>query len=211
MKYDQFRSEVSAYPVIDTGMLKLKYDYKQSLKVQLKRWHKSGEIVRVRKNLYLLKAEDRKINPSRLFLASKIYSPSYVSMEFALSFYGIIPEKVTDITAITTKKTAIFRTPLGVFSYKHVKPYCFNGFIERKDESGLPFFIALAEKAIIDFLYLNLSRFQEDYEKVLQESFRVQNIGMLKKTRLEKFAKLFNNKKLMKVVRSLIVLQKDNL
>lgn len=88
-----------------------------------------------------------------MFIAKEIYSPSYVSLEYALSIYGLIPERVVDVTSVTTKKPIEFKNKLGVFIYQHIKENCFTGFIEKEDENGLVYFIATPEKAVADFLY----------------------------------------------------------
>jgi len=118
----------------------------QTMLNQLYRWQKKRLIIQLKRGVYLLNENDRKIKPSRIFIASQLYSPSYISMEYALSFYGLIPERVADITSITTKKTTKFKNELGNFVYQHIKPETFRGFKSVKDESGYTFFIAEKEK-----------------------------------------------------------------
>ncbi len=72
---------------------------------------------------------DTPLNEETLFLiANKLYAPSYVSFEMALSYYGLIPEGVYAITSATSKKTATFQTPIGKFSYRTLKPQLFFGY-----------------------------------------------------------------------------------
>lgn len=207
MQYDSFRSNVKNLPLISREFLRLIASEEKGFGVQMKRWQDSGKVIRLRKGLYILNEDDRKINPSRFFIAKELYSPSYVSMEYALFYYGFIPERVTDITSITSKKTAVFQNAFGKFIYQHLKPECFNGFIESEDEAGLKYFIATPEKAVIDFLYLNQQRFDKDYSDVLAESFRFQNTGTLNSQMLMKYAELFNSKKLKRIVEALITLK----
>ena len=110
-----------------------------------------------------------------MIFATKIYQPSYISMETALSFYGIIPEAVFTTTSVTTRKTKEFKTPMGNFSYQKIKKEAFGGF-ETKNENGISYKLALPEKALIDFFYLNKNildgsqeqfksyRFDEDFD-----------------------------------------------
>ena len=209
MKFDDFRKKTGKFPLINVQTLKLEDIFSHSLRVQLLRWQKRKKIIALRKNLYILNSEDRRINPSRLYISNQIYSPSYVSLEYALSIYGLIPEKVTDVTCITTKKTAEFENDLGRFVYQHIKVSCFAGFVEQKDEAHLPYFIAVPEKAVVDFIYLNLNRFQKNYGEVLTESFRFQSLESLKRSKLLYYAKLFKTRKLLAVIKELTSLLKE--
>ena len=168
-------------------------------------WQKKGLILRLRKGLYTLNEEDRKIHPSRLFLANQIYSPSYVSCEYALGYYALIPEKVEDVTSVTTKKTASFRNPFGLFRYQHLKPSLFFGYRKIEDENNFPAFVAKPEKAVLDFLYLNLSQFKNEFPDIFEHSYRFQNTSLLKKGRLREMAKAYKNEKFSRVVTNFIV------
>jgi predicted transcriptional regulator of viral defense system len=120
-------------------------------------WQNKGYLQKIRNNWYCF--TDRSYRETDLFLiANKIYSPSYVSLESALSYYQFIPEGVFRITSISTIKTNHFDTPIGYFDYRNVKPALFFGYrLIRQRESPLPAWYKMAtpEKAVIDFLYLN--------------------------------------------------------
>ncbi len=66
----------------------------------------------VRRGLYVAIAPDTP-RPESFLLANHVYGPSYVSMDSALSFYGMIPERVYEISSATTKTSRQFRTPAG--------------------------------------------------------------------------------------------------
>jgi len=167
---------------------------------QLDRWRKQGLLLQLRRGLYIFGKVERKIEPSRLYLAGQLYQPSYVSLEYALSRYGLIPERVADVTSVTTKKTAGFANDLGSFTYQTVKPAAFRGFIAQKDEAGLPYFIAEPEKAVADFVYLNRHKIAAGAEEeTLLESFRFQNLGSLKKKKMTDYFRLFNMRKMTDV------------
>ena len=204
MKYEEFRTLVSKFPIIDNNTLKLSGAFSQSNSMQVTRWLKKGYIKKLRKGLYVLREEDRKVNPSRMFIGCELYKPSYISLEYALGYYGLIPERVTDITCVTAKKTNQFDNFFGKFVYQHVKKYCFTGFVENKDESNLPFFIAKPEKAVIDFIYLNLGKLKAEDPAQLIESYRFQNLGNLDKELLKHFSSLFKTKKLAAIVNGLV-------
>jgi len=202
MKYKEFKDRIQKYPVFSTSQLGVFTDNEQVLRNQLALWHKQGLVLRLKKGLYVLNKEDRKINLSRPFIANQLISPSYLSTEYALSFYGLIPEKVEDVTSVTTKKTSTFQNDFGTFRYQHIDVDCFVGFRETRDESGYPFFIAEPEKAIVDFLYLNLSDFSGAHPDIFRESYRFQNLSELESRKIKMFAEVFGNKKLLRVVRS---------
>ncbi len=201
MRYEELRKKVKGVPLISSQYLKLVADESQSFKNQVSRWVKTGKLLRLRQGLYILNEEDRKINPSRLYISKELYSPSYVSMEYALAFYGLIPERVADITCISSKKTAVFQNFLGRFVYQHVPERCFTGFREMKDDSGLAYYLAVAEKAVVDFLYLNLHLFKDEFKLRASESFRLQNLETLDQRNLLRYAELFESHKLRRVVK----------
>lgn len=199
MNYIQFKNRVQNLPlIISRDVVRLERN-SQIIRNQFNRWQAKGLIVRLKRGVYLLNKDDRKVNPSRNFIANQLHGPSYVSLEYALNFYGLIPERVSDVTSVTTKKTMRFKNDLGVFVYQHIKPDAFRGFKKIEDESGLSFFAAEPEKAVVDFLYLNLKKFLTDALEVFESSYRFQNTDSLKKSKIIEFAKLFHNKRLVKV------------
>lgn len=206
MRYSEFKNRCQDLPLIQTRDI-FRFDTqsggKQTVFNQLNRWQERKWVVKLKRGLYLLNPNDRKIHPSRSFLANQLYSPSYISLEYALNFYGLIPEKVVDITSVTTKKTNIFKNEEGSFIYQHIKKEAYAGFRSLTDEEGLTFFMAHPEKAMVDFLYLNLSRFDSDAQNVFKESFRFQNMEILRNDKLLEYTKLFHNKKLTRLVHSL--------
>ena len=200
MKYKEFKHKIRNFPIFSSSQISSLTSNAQVLKNQLTLWQKQGLVLRLKRGLYILNEEDRKITPSRTFIANQLVSPSYVSTEYALFFYGLIPEKVEDITSVTTKKTTLIRNSFGIFRYQHLDTDCFMGFEQIEEKGSLYFFIATPEKAIVDFLYLNLSNFKVGDQDIFRLSYRIQNTSALSKRRLKDFAKAFNSQKLIKVV-----------
>lgn len=204
MKYLEFKNAVRNFPIISLTHI-FNIDRKtQTLKVQLRGWQKKGLVIKLKRGLYILNENDRKIEPSRIFLANALYSPSYVSTTYAFGFYDLIPEKVIDVTSITTKKTAKFTNIFGTFIYQHLKTNLFFGFKEIKDENGFPVLIAEPEKAILDFIYLNLKDFKDKETDVFSLSYRFQNLNILRKKRLMDFAERFQSKEIFDVAKNLL-------
>jgi len=119
---------------------------------RLTEWQAKGNIRKVIRGYYVLSAAP--ITEHSLFaIASKIYAPSYVSLESALAEYRLIPETAYGVTSVTTRKTASCATPLARFSYRTIKPSFFRGYRILRT-AGFPVLIASPEKAVFDFLYL---------------------------------------------------------
>ncbi len=79
-----------------------------------------GELIRLKKGLYILGKDYQTTSPDAISLANILYAPSYVSFDYALSYYGLIPERVYEITSATMRMKKEFDTPLGRFTYKPV-------------------------------------------------------------------------------------------
>lgn len=149
----------------------------------LHRYAKKGFIIRLKRNLYALPD----LFPPEPFIANKMVHPSYVSLEFALSYHHIIPETVYEITSVTTKSTRCIETFGKIFSYRNIKKNTFTGYIVAK-EKGLSFLIAEAEKAFVDFCYFKIwDRSPLDFR------FHKEKLNWEK---VVHYAKLFHNPKL---------------
>lgn len=124
---DTFRKSFYQHAVITLPEIKKRLP--NCDKKALVRWQKKGYLKKIRNGYYLLASPDLKLDePLCYLIANTIYSPSYVSMESALSHYNLIPEGVFRITAVTTKKTTVFDTPVGYFQYQHLQPKLFFGY-----------------------------------------------------------------------------------
>lgn len=116
------------------------------------RWCKQGLLVRLRRGWFAF-PELLKVPDFARYIAGRIYKPSYISLQTALSFYEMIPEAVTDITSVSTLKTANFTNRFGTYSYRSIKPELFFGFELKKMPDGRAILFATPEKALLDFLY----------------------------------------------------------
>ena len=168
----------------------------QVLRNQLNRWQDKKLLLKLRRGAYVFMTEAR---PDRSWIANKLYEPSYLSLEYALDFYDLIPDRVADVTSLTTLKTMRFENKLGHFIYRHVNPRVFRGFRQMGD-AKLLFFMAEPEKAVVDFLYFKLPVFKKGTAQILKESFRFQNYENLDPGKLKRWADLFENAKLTRVI-----------
>jgi len=164
--FNTFISEFRNVPIITTTDIQKVFPKLAQDSTHL--WNKKKYLLRIGKGIYFNSYFFKEtLNQEMLFLiANKAYSPSYVSLESALNYYGLIPEAVINITSISTKKTKIVKHDLGLFLYKSIKPSLMFGYELIKKDTFF-YKIATVEKAVIDFLYLNpnLNSF-EDFEGV---------------------------------------------
>ena len=116
-------------------------------------WVRKGYLIRLRQGYYAF-PEYKESTDFTLCCANIIYKPSYISLHTALSFYGIIPEAVPEITSVTTLKTITFSNDFGEYSYKNIRPELMFGYDLRDMEGGRRIMFATPEKALIDLLYL---------------------------------------------------------
>lgn len=153
------------------------------------RYTKQGLLKRVKRGIYTL----YDTNVPDLYLANKLYEPSYVSLEFALSYHQVIPETVYEITSVTTKATRRFNVLGKVFTYRKIKKQAFTGYSVNQ-QRGLAFLIAEPEKAFVDLTYLRIIS-----NKKLISRFNKEKINQTKALR---YAKLFNNNKLISIIKT---------
>lgn len=187
MKFDNFLKHFSENAVIDSASFALLDEKLTDIRRQVSGWLKKGYLIQLKKGIYVLGDTFRKITPSPEFIANYLVTPSYLSREYALGYYDLIPERVTVYTSITTKKTQIFTNALGRFDYSSVKESLFFGFAKSAKDNQ-DFLIALPEKAILDFFYLREDAKGEGGEF---EAFRFQNLDIIRKARLREFSQVY--------------------
>lgn len=153
----------------------------------LYRYTKRGLLTRCKRGLY---AFSHAALPDP-YLANRLYEPSYVSLEFALSYHRVIPETVYAVTSVTTKSTRSFVVSGKRFIFQRIKKQAFTGYAVRRQQ-GLSFLIAEPEKAYVDLLYLRLRRRQKPLRR-----FRKEKLDRHKAVR---YAKLFENPRLTSMV-----------
>ena len=160
-------------------------------------------IIRIKKGLYIFGATYRKRPYSREILANLLYGPSCVSLEYALHYHGLIPERVETITSVTPKRPQQFFTPVGSFTYNKVPMAGFSIGMQRVElQDGCAFLMATAEKALADMLRckhgLSLSTQKECY-KFLTDELRIDEteLGQLHLSLLKDIAQAYKSRKIM--------------
>lgn len=169
------------------------------VRLQLARWVKSGKIIKIGKGLYTLAPIYRKVKPEPFCISANLKSHSYVSLQSALSWYGIIPEFVPAVTAVTTSRPQIIETPLGRFEYHYISKSFFWGYRQVQLSDNQTAFIAQPEKALLDLVYLTPGGEKMEF----LEELRLQNLEKLDKNVLREFANKSQKPKLQRAAKNI--------
>jgi len=164
----------------------------------IQRLLRKGDLIRVKKGIYVFGADYARRPYSLEVLANKIYGPSYISAEYALSFWGLIPEGVAEVTSMTTKKNKLFETPVGRFSYTYINPSKYPiGVTYIQLFENIRALIATPEKALVDFLVKRNEKPESvaELKKILLEDFRIgsEALKAFNLTLLKEIAAVFNS------------------
>ena len=138
---------------------------------------KNKHIIRIKKGLYIWGDDLRKGAYLKEVLSNLIYGPSYISLEYALSHHGLIPERVHTVTAVTIQKNKHYETLVGNFEYRHTHANSYPWGVQRVvNEVGEAYLIAGPEKALLDYIALVVRQWGEediDYQEFLFEDLRM--------------------------------------
>ena len=157
----------------------------------LHRYKKRGVLVCLKKGLYALEAKI----PGEFEIANRVYAPSYISFEYAMSFYKIIPQTVYTVSSATTKPTREYTVLDVVYRYNKIKKELFFGYRPLSRDNTL-ILIATPEKALVDYLYFVSLKKKEINERM--------NIGTLNKKKIFSYADKFEREALIKIVKKVL-------
>jgi len=161
----------------DYGLLTSTLSSYSGVRQKINELLKSGVIIRVKKGLYVFGPQYNHAPICKEALANLIYGPSCISMEYALSFHGLIPERVETITSVTPKRDKEFETPLGQFSYRYLTAEKYPHGIELVEiDKQHSIFMASPEKALCDYLTLHKVRNigkKDDVREFLESDLRI--------------------------------------
>jgi predicted transcriptional regulator of viral defense system len=167
MNYIQFQNTFIQFGIFSVKQIELYYPGFNT--DNLLYWQKKKYINRLRNSLYCF-ADFLAIPDSDLLIANMVYTPSYISQQQALSFYGLIPEFIIDSTSITTKKTMNMMIDGRTFKYYSVKESLFFGYVYKElliNNLKRNVLMADREKALLDFLYIfNFNKNEQDLEQL---------------------------------------------
>ena len=162
---------------------------------------RKGAIIRVKKGLYVFGDDFRRGPIVRELLANLIYGPSYLSLEYALAYHGLIPERVETLTSVTCGRSRSFATPIGLFTYHRIPMSAFGPGMDRAQlDDGRSFLIATPETALCDTIVKDRGagvRTQSELRGYLLDSLRLDPAGLrrLDPNRLEEIAERYRSRK----------------
>ena len=199
MKMGQLMELVSREPVFSSSLL-LSGDVSLSqVRLQLSRWVNAGRVVQLRRGIYQLASPLRKIEAHPFLVANRMQHGSYVSMQSALGYYGIIPEYVPVVTSVGPGRPEKVHNPMGLFQYNHLSGSLLYGYTQVEVSPRQFAFVATPEKALLDLIYLTPGA---DFPDYLQE-LRLQNPQALDLSLIEKLARRSEKAKLIRAVKHL--------
>ncbi|HDZ59822.1 MAG TPA: hypothetical protein ENH44_03435 [Actinobacteria bacterium] len=168
------------------------------VRLQLSRWVKAGRLIQLRRGLYALAPAWRKVEPHPFLVANKLQRGSYVSLQSALAFHGLIPEQVQVVTSVGPGRPEILRNALGTFQFRHLATGMLFGYSQLEVASGQFAFIASVEKALLDLAHLTPGADSPDYLREL----RLQSDGALDMRRLRELAERSGRPKLLRTAQA---------
>jgi hypothetical protein len=152
-----FRATIREYaeaPIPRHLILELLSDY-QRPNDKISELLKSGELVSIKRGLYIVGSKTDLPLPEPFLIANHLRGPSYVSLESALSYWNMIPERTYEISSVTVKTSKLYRTPVGRFSYRQLAlPYFSYGIKSIQYSPKQSMLIASREKALCDKIIL---------------------------------------------------------
>jgi hypothetical protein len=171
---------VGDQPVFETGFLLAGDVDPADVRRQLSRWVAGGQIVQLRRGLYALAPPYRKTEPHPYLVANRLVRGSYVSLQSALAYHGLIPEHVPVTTSVTTGRPQNRENAFGAFEYHHCPPERLAGYVVEPLGGGQEALVATPAKALADLIRLVPGADSIEYLSEL----RLTNLGALVPTLL---------------------------
>jgi len=199
MEFNSLLQLIGDEPIFDSSILLAGNVDPKLIRIQLSRWVKAGKIYQLRRGLYSIAPPYQRIQPHPFLIANHLQKASYISLQSALSFYGLIPEVVNITTSVSTGRPELLDTPLGRFEFRHIKTELLTGY-QMIELSGQHALVARPEKALLDLIYLQPGGDSNVYLKEL----RLQNTEKLDKDLLRKQVQKFNTPKLENAVKEIL-------
>ena len=201
MEFDTLLKLVGDEPIFNSSILLAGNVDPKLIRIQLSRWVKAGKIYQLRRGLYSIAPPYQRRQPHPFLVANHLQKASYVSLQSALSFYGLIPEVVNITTSVSTGRPEHLETPLGTYEFRHIKTELLIGY-QMTELGGQSALVATPEKALLDLIYLQPGGNSTAYLKEL----RLQNTEKLDRDFLRKQADKFSTPKLQKAVKGILQL-----
>lgn len=205
MGFEELLQIVGDAPLFETGLLLAGAVDPANVRRQLSRWTAAGKLLQLRRGLYTLAPPYQKTAPHPFLVANYLVQPSYVSLQAALAHAGLIPEYAAEVTSVTTGRPAQVETPLGRYTFRHVKASRFYGYRRLDVGGGQRAFVARPEKALLDQVYLQPEGETLSYLRGL----RLQNLARLNLDVLHRLAARAESPKLERAAANVATLMAE--
>lgn len=169
----------------------------------ISRMVKAGELIRLKNGFFLIAEKIKEFPAPYEQIANLLYGPSYISFEWALSYYKMIPEGVYVVTSASASKSKLFNTPIGAFDYTHLSHHRYAIGIDQKENASGRFLIATPEKALVDLVHLKSKQLAgKDLLADLIEARRIdeEHLKNLDKKHLLEIADNYRSKTVMNLI-----------
>jgi len=205
MRFEQFAKQTRTLGVFDSSLVLPFYDSLQQAQRQLSDWTRAGKLVQLRRGVYAFPPPYEGEQPLSYVVANRLVRPSYISLQSALSYYGLIPEHVASMTSVTTGRPMTLSNQFGRFLYRHIKTDFFFGFRDWLVSKTQSAFIASPEKAMLDLIYLTAGGDDKAYIQAL----RLQNLDIVAPERLRQLVERANQPKLKRALPHLLAVVEE--
>jgi len=195
MDFERLLALIGDEPLFETGLLLAGKVSPAAIRLQLGRWVKSGRIIQLRRGLYAIAPPYQKIAPHPFHIANRLQRGSYISLQSALAFHGMIPEGVHQNLSVTSGRPGQFSTPLGNFVFRHIKPDLLRGY-HLLDLDGQQAWVASPVKALLDLVYLQAGADSQAY----LDELRLQNLDQLDVDLLASYRQVFGSPKMNRAI-----------
>jgi predicted transcriptional regulator of viral defense system len=197
MKWESLLALVAGEAIFSSALLLSGDASARQVRLQLSRWTKAGRLLQLRRGIYALAPTWRKVEPHPFLVANRLQRGSYVSLQSALAWHGMIPEHVPVVTSVGPRRPETVRNPVGTFQFCHFSSGLLFGYSRVEVVPRQFAFVASPEKALLDLVHLTPGADSEDYLREL----RLQNPAAIRMSVLNELAHRSGKPKLIRAAR----------
>ncbi|MCJ7499014.1 hypothetical protein MUP29_02055 [bacterium] len=197
MNWERLLTLVGNEPVFSSALLLAGHGSASQVHLQLTRWVKAGRLMQLRRGVYALTPAWRKVEPHPFVVANRLQRGSYVSLQAAMAFFGIIPEHVPAVTSVSPGRRETVKNDLGSYQFNHIGKAMLFGYSRLEVAPQQFAFTASPEKALLDLVYLTPGADSPDFIREL----RLQNTEAFELSVLQELALKSGKPKLIRTAR----------
>jgi len=205
VKFRDLLTLVGHEPVFASALLLAGSTPQSQVRLQMSRWVAAGKLIQLRRGLYALAPAWRKVEPHPFVVANALQRGSYVSLQSALAFHGVIPEHVARVTSVGPSRSETVRNALGSFQLNHLNSRLSFGYTRIEVAARQLAFVARPEKALLDLVYLTAGGDSTGH----LASLRLQNPDAINPDMLLDLARRAGRPKLLRAARRTVALLAD--